>query len=128
MTYEKTNWKVGDAITATKLNKIEDQVAANEEAISASSGGGIEFITIDGRTYTCDKTYDEIVALFQAGKTVMAKYSDEDFVGDILPVSYGMGGVEARQLVKGNHDVLFLDIEIAPSGVTKTINTMVTSN
>ena len=40
MSYEKTNWKVGDTITATKLNKIEDQVAANEEAISASSEGG----------------------------------------------------------------------------------------
>ena len=91
-------------------------------------GGGIEFITIDGRTDTCDKTYDEIVALFQVGKTVMAKYSDVDFVGDILPVSYGMGGVEARQLVKGNHDIFFINIKIAPSGVTKTVYTMVNSN
>lgn len=26
MTYEKTNWKVGDTITATKLNKMEDGI------------------------------------------------------------------------------------------------------
>lgn len=26
MTYEKTNWKVGDTITAEKMNKIEDGV------------------------------------------------------------------------------------------------------
>lgn len=128
MSYVKTTWETGDVITAEKLNKIEDQVAANEEAISASSEGGIEFITIDGRTDTCDKTYDEIVALFQAGKTVMAKYSDEDAVGDILPVCYGTGGVEARQLINGNHDVFFLNIEIAPSGVTKTYYTLVKSN
>ena len=128
MSYEKTNWKVGDTITATKLNKIEDQVAANEEAISASSGGGIEFITIDGRTYTCDKTYDEIVALFQPGKTVMAKYSDEDIVGDILPVIYGRGEVEARQLINGIYDIFFTNIKIAPSGVTKTYYTLVKSN
>ena len=129
MTYEKTNWQVGDTITAEKLNKIEDQVAANEEAISASSEGGIEFITIDGRTDTCDKTYDEIVALFQAGKTVMAKYSDGvDTVGDILPVSYGTGGVEARQLINGNHDIFFTNIKIEPSGVTKTYYTLVKGN
>ena len=125
MTYEKTNWKVGDTITATKLNKIEDQVAANEEAISASSGGGIEFITIDGFADTCDKTYDEIVALFQAGKTVMAKYSDSEFVGDILPVSYAEGVVAARQLIKGSYDILFNNIEITSSGVTKTYYTLV---
>ena len=128
MSYTKTTWQTGDTITATKLNKIEDQVAANEEAISASSGGGIEFITIDGRTYTCDKTYDEIVALFQAGKTVMAKYSDEDIVGDILPVIYGRGEVEARQLIKGTNNVVFTNIKIAPSGVTKTVDLMVNSN
>ena len=126
MSYEKTNWQVGDTITATKLNKIEDQVAANEEAISASSRGGIEFITIDGRTDTCDKTYDEIVALFQAGKTVMAKYSDGvDIVGDILPVSYAEGVVAARQLIKGSYDILFNNIEITSSGVTKTYYTLI---
>ena len=125
MSYIKTTWETGDVITATKLNKIEDQVAANEEAISASSEGGIEFITIDGRTDTCDKTYDEIVALFQAGKTVMAKYSDSEFVGDILPGSYAEGVVAARQLIKGSYDILFNNIEITSSGVTKTYYTLI---
>jgi hypothetical protein len=78
--------------------------------------------------YTCDKTYDEIVALFQAGKTVMAKYSDEDIVGDILPVIYNRGKVEARQLIEGTNNIVFTNIKIAPSGVTKAVYLMVHSN
>ena len=65
MTYEKTNWQVGDTITAEKLNKIEDQVAANEEAIS-SAGGATLVVTYseEGTTGTLDKTWNEIKDAF----------------------------------------------------------------
>ena len=44
MSYTKTTWETGDVITAEKLNKIEDQVAANEEAISSAGGDDSVFI------------------------------------------------------------------------------------
>lgn len=89
MTYTKTNWQTGDTITATKLNNIENQVAANEEAIAenaaaiaaASSGGegvDIEFVTItktDGGALVRDKTISEIKQAISDGKIVFARYT-----------------------------------------------------
>ena len=69
MSYTKTTWKTGDVITAEKLNKIEDQVAANEEAISSAGGDDSVFIVnIDAEdnsgtiTATADKTREEMSA------------------------------------------------------------------
>lgn len=80
MTYEKTNWKVGDAITATKLNKIEDQVAANEEAIASAGGDDSVFIVnIDAEgsggtiTATADKTRQEMSAAVEAEKPIIIR-------------------------------------------------------
>ena len=81
MTYEKTNWKVGDAITAEKLNKIEDQVAANEEAISQ---GGTSLMTVtytynsETRVYTTQATFGEVLEAFENGVTVMFTTSREN--------------------------------------------------
>ena len=81
MSYAKTNWQVGDAITATKLNKIEDQVAANEEAISQ---GGTSLMTVTytydsgTRLYTTQATFGEVLEAFENGVTVMFTTSRED--------------------------------------------------
>lgn len=80
MSYEKTNWQVGDTITATKLNKIEDQVAANEEAISSAGGDDSVFIVNvvaeDNNvtvTATADKTRQEMSAAVDAGKLIIIR-------------------------------------------------------
>ena len=81
MTYEKTNWKVGDTITAEKLNKIEDQVAANEEAISSAGGDDSVFVVnIDAEdsggtitAATADKTRQEMSAAVEAEKPIIIR-------------------------------------------------------
>ena len=80
MSYTKTTWKTGDVITAEKLNKIEDQVAANEEAISSAGGGDSVFIVnIDAEgsggtiTATADKTRQEMSAAVEAEKPIIIR-------------------------------------------------------
>ena len=81
MSYEKTNWQVGDTITAEKLNKIEDQVAANEEAISSAGGDDSVFIVnIDAEdsggtitAATADKTRQEMSAAVEAEKPIIIR-------------------------------------------------------
>lgn len=78
MSYTKTTWKTGDVITAEKLNKVEDQVAANEEAIS-SAGGSVFIVNIDAEdnsgtiTATADKTRQEMSAAVDAGKPIIIR-------------------------------------------------------
>ena len=80
MSYTKTTWKTGDVITAEKLNKIEDQVAANEEAISSAGGDDRVFIVnIDAEgsggtiTATADKTRQEMSAAVEAEKPIIIR-------------------------------------------------------
>ena len=80
MSYTKTTWETGDVITAEKLNKIEDQVAANEEAISSAGGDDSVFIVnIDAEdnsgtiTATADKTRQEMSAAVEAGKPIIIR-------------------------------------------------------
>ena len=80
MSYTKTTWKTGDVITAEKLNKIEDQVAANEEAISSAGGDDSVFIVnIDAEdsggtiTATADKTRQEMSAAVEAEKPIIIR-------------------------------------------------------
>lgn len=80
MSYTKTTWKTGDVITAEKLNKVEDQVAANEEAISSAGGDDSVFIVnIDAEgsggtiTATADKTRQEMSAAVEAGKPIIIR-------------------------------------------------------
>ena len=74
MSYTPTEWKKGDVITATKLNKIENGIA------DASGGNsGVLKITLtydstaDDGSYTCDKTCAEISAFLTAGGVVVAQ-------------------------------------------------------
>lgn len=50
MNYEPTNWKDGDLVTSTKLNKIEQGIAE----------AGVLVVGIDLKTGTLDKTWQEI--------------------------------------------------------------------
>ena len=59
MSYEPTNWKTGDVVTAAKLNKLENGVA---EGGGGGSGALIVNINTDLETgvMTMDKTWHEI--------------------------------------------------------------------
>jgi len=121
MSYEKTNWKVGDTITAEKLNKIEDQVAANEEAISSAGGDDSVFIVnIDAEdnsgtiTATADKTRQEISAAADAGKPIIIRLthnyptpqpsSIHEMTPDIWPAPPEAGGhiFSAEKIISSN--------------------------
>jgi len=52
MSYIPTEWKSGDVVTASKLNKLEQGVA--------NGGGGVLVATVDLGTGTLDKTWQEI--------------------------------------------------------------------
>ena len=61
MSYTPTEWKTGDVITSSGLNKMEEGIAA------ASSGGGGALVTVAvysevDQTLTLDKTAREIIA------------------------------------------------------------------
>jgi len=64
MSYEPTNWKDGDLVTAKKLNKLEQGVAN-----AGSSGGGVGTMVIhmDDETGVLDKTWQEIYDAVASG-------------------------------------------------------------
>lgn len=119
MSYTKTTWKTGDVITAEKLNKVEDQVAANEEAIS-SAGGGVFIVNIDAEdnsgtiTATADKTRQEMSAAADAGKPIIIRLtrnypapqpsSIHEMTPDILPGPPEAGGhnFSAEKIINSN--------------------------
>lgn len=51
MSYTPTNWKSGDVVTSTKLNKMEQGIAGN----------GLLICTEDSSTHALNYTYKEIV-------------------------------------------------------------------
>ena len=92
MTYEKTEWKDGDIITAEKLNHIETgveeinmsyeknkwndgDIITAEKLNHLEDGVGNNFIInveydVDNKTATSDKTHEEIVSAIQNGHEV----------------------------------------------------------
>ena len=58
MAYTPTNWTTGDTITATAMNKIENGIA--------NAGGGVSGLCTD-TSGTLDKSYNDIVAILEAG-------------------------------------------------------------
>ena len=71
MSYEKTEWKTGDVVTAQKLNKIETGIFEG----GSGGDGSVEIINIDTTISpkTCDKTYAEILSLIENNKTIIAR-------------------------------------------------------
>ena len=63
MSYEKQTWQTGDVVTSAKLNHMEDGIAAG--------GGDVFVVHYDGGTVTADKTFSEIYAAVNGGKTVI---------------------------------------------------------
>ncbi len=60
MPYTPTQWTTGDVITAQKLNKIEQGIAANEGA------GGI-LVEYDSETGYINKNYNQLKDIYLAG-------------------------------------------------------------
>ena len=90
MSYTPTEWKKGDVITATKLNKIENGIAA----INVSPL--IVTVTVsddnDSTYHTCDKTWNEIKTAFESGRLVWF-YSFDDSGGTEITSYYIMSGL-----------------------------------
>lgn len=60
MSYTPTTWAAGDTVTAAKLNKIEQGVAA-------ASGVLVVHIALNDDYWVCDKTASEIWTATQSG-------------------------------------------------------------
>ncbi len=98
MAYEPTVWKTGDIVSSEKLNKIENSIA--------NTGILVVNVTptvtkIENNTFftngTVDKTYDEMLEAYNAGKLVVvyAKFeygSGPADVSAILMYDTYMGG------------------------------------
>lgn len=69
MAYIPTEWETGDVITAEKLNKAENGIAA-----ASASSYPLLVLTVDmaddGRSATIDKTLAEIFEAYEAGRNV----------------------------------------------------------
>jgi len=74
MSYTPTEWKAGDTVTSTKLNKIEQGIQ------SAASGGAYIIDTIfndDDDSYTLTQTAAEIFAAAQTNYVITKEQSDD---------------------------------------------------
>ena len=108
MSYTKTTWQTGDTITAEKLNKIEDQVAANEEAISQIDTSLMTVTyTYNNETerYTTQATFGEVLEAFEDGVTVIFVTETEGdgtashISGLVNSVSWGYNGNDEQPYV-----------------------------
>lgn len=72
MTYIPTNWQTGDIITAEKLNKAEQGIAAATTIVCQ-----VEF-SEDHSSATIDTAYSVIKADFLAGKNIIFQAIDTD--------------------------------------------------
>ena len=77
MSYEKRTWSTGEIITADKLNHMEDGIA-NSGSGSGGTSTNILIVTFtgSGSTYTCDKTYEEILNAIDNGDVVIGRCSN----------------------------------------------------
>lgn len=95
MSYTPTNWKSGDVVTSTKLNKLEQGVA--------NVGGGL-VVGIDMQNMRLDKTAGEIIAASHTGAVVLSMpgLAENDqtivyYAGNAVMTDGGHSG-EIRQL------------------------------
>ena len=91
MSYTPTEWQSGDIVTSTKLNKLENGVAA-------ASGGGVLVVNVamnEAQTaYVMDKTYAEIHAALLTGAVFTVNQVD----------TAGGYQISADQIVADVHD------------------------
>ena len=67
MAYTKTTWQNGDLITAQKLNKLEQGVAAISHLLFPVNVEA-SLNEFDSMVYTADKTYAEVCELIDSGR------------------------------------------------------------
>lgn len=76
--YIKTNWKAGDKITATKLNKIEESIeAVNDNDISRHVEADARLDALEAKDKTHDKEFTNVKNLIADNKAA-AELGDYD--------------------------------------------------
>ena len=81
MAYTPTEWETGDVITAEKLNKAEQGIAAASDVIYVN-------FTLDNGTASCDASFADIFTAINTNKK--AVFADLSVVGEtrlIFPLS-----------------------------------------
>ena len=82
MSYTPTNWKNGDVVTSTKLNKLEQGVA---------NAGGVTVLSVvadpQTMTVTLNKTAGEVYEIFETGLAVLP-VPEGDEISIALPSFY----------------------------------------
>lgn len=113
MSYEPTEWKTGDVVTAAKLNKLEDGVA---NAGGGGSGGGLVVHMVEdleAETATLDKTWAEINAVVMNGGSVY--------------LTFGMGDYYAIQSVFVNSGEYYYVMFVYPASPNQRLNCVANS-
>lgn len=110
MAYEKQTWETGQVITADKLNHMEDGIASNGVlTVTITTTGTLPNISAGG----VDKTYDEILAAYRAGKTIIfivrasgsSGPADVSAIGtyvDYVGGSFMFGGINFSYVISGS--------------------------
>lgn len=94
MSYAPTQWNTGDVVTAEKLNKLEQGVAA----AGGGSGDG-NLLVVDATatrtndaetnenivsTVTFDKTFAELKSAYEGGAVMLCRVKTEDYVNFVF--------------------------------------------
>ena len=103
MSYTPTEWSTGDTITAALLNKMENGIAAG-------GGGGGGIVTYDTSTGYIDKSYNDLLAMFQAGTLPVCLTDFEDNPD----IDYFFGICTHLRYMDGTYTAFF--VSFAPSG------------
>lgn len=118
MAYEPTTWAAGDVVTSAKLNKLEQGVV---------NAGDVFVVTItpsSATAATADKTFAEIKAASDAGKTVIGAF----VAGQYAPILSGCAVAGAAAIMSfpflngsgKNLGISITGVRITASGVTMT--------
>lgn len=104
MAYTPTVWATGDTITAEKLNKAEQGIAA------ASAGGSLIIpLTWDGNTATLDASYADLVAA--KASIIIAQ---EDALEDPDYPSLGRHYLVSLEESSGTYEATFATVVTSP--------------
>lgn len=89
MSYEPTNWKSGDKVTSTKLNKIEQGIMNNENEVSQLKEDFRDLPNIvepqedDADLYVCDEN-GNVIAEFADGHVKTKNFDSENIETDVF--------------------------------------------
>lgn len=82
MSYTPTEWKTGDIVTSTKLNKLEQGVAS-------AGGGGVLVVNKDKTPpFALDKTWQEIYDAASTGVVFLVSVEDGEISTDLVMLVY----------------------------------------